>query len=196
MKTNTFKKLAIAICALAVSGSAFAIPITGNIEFTGSVSLDGPVATATKVNSFFWGPNPNKMFVNFASGSFATEGVGFGSIATFASGWVFSPSTPTIPLWSVGGFTFDLLSSTIIEQSSTFLSISGLGKVSGNGYDVTNMEWAFTLSNAGGKTQVQYTVAPSAIATGVPDGGATVALLGASLLLVVVARQRISRRKA
>ena len=37
-------------------------------------------------------------------------------------------------LWSVGGFTFNLIASTILFQEDGFLFVSGTGTITGNGY--------------------------------------------------------------
>ena len=70
--------------------------------------------------------------------------------------WAFSPSTPTPGLWSVAGFTFDLLSSTVTQRTASSLTEEGSGIASGNGFDPTAMTWAFTTQNAGGAAQEQY----------------------------------------
>jgi len=106
-----------------------------------------------------------------------------------AQPWIFNPSTPTPGLWSVGGFTFDLLSSTVVTQNAQFLSISGTGIVSGNGFDPTAMEWSFTAQNAGGRPRTIFSFSANGIA--VPDGGTTVMLLGAALGALGLARRYI-----
>ena len=98
-----------------------------------------------------------------------------------AQPWIFNPSTPTPGLWSVAGFTFDLTSSTIIVQNAFVLAITGTGTVSGNGFDDTAMDWAFTTQSAGGLTHLVFSFSANGPAPGVPDGGATVMLLGAAL---------------
>jgi hypothetical protein len=40
------------------------------------------------------------------------------------------PSTPIVPLWSVGGFTFDLLEMNVQTQTSSLLHLTGSGVVS------------------------------------------------------------------
>ena len=106
-----------------------------------------------------------------------------------AQPWIFNPSTPTPGLWSVGGFTFDLLSSTIITQNPFVLAITGTGIVSGNGFDATQMDWAFTTQSSGGRTHLVFSF--SANGTAVPDGGAAVALLGIALTGVEVLRRKL-----
>ncbi len=121
------------------------------------------------------------------TGDFA--GIAPGTQATMAQPWIFNPSTPTPGLWSVGGFTFDLLSSTVVTQNAQFLSISGTGIVSGNGFDPTAMEWSFTAQNAGGRPRTIFSFSANGVA--VPDGGTTVMLLGAALGALGLARRYI-----
>jgi hypothetical protein len=108
---------------------------------------------------------------------------------TFSAPWVFNPSTPTPGLWSVGGFTFDLLSSTIVTQNSNFLNISGTGIVSGNGLDATAMEWSFSTQNANGRPKTIFSF--SADGVSVPDGGSAVALLGIALTGIEALRRKL-----
>jgi hypothetical protein len=73
-----------------------------------------------------------------------------------AQPWIFDPSTPTPGLWSVGGFTFDLLSSTIVTQNAAFLRVTGTGIVSGNGFEPTAMGWSFSIANPGGEPRTTF----------------------------------------
>ena len=51
-------------------------------------------------------------------------------------------------LWSVGGFTFDLTSSSIVlPRVNGFISVSGTGTISGNGFIPTPGTWRFTSQN-------------------------------------------------
>jgi hypothetical protein len=104
-----------------------------------------------------------------------------------AQPWIFTPSTPTPGLWSVGGFSFDLLASTVVTQNANFLIITGTGIVSGNGFDPTAMDWSFTTQSAGGHTRTTFSF--SANGQTVPDGGTTVMLLGAALGALGMARR-------
>ena len=59
--------------------------------------------------------------------------------------YIFDPSTMTNGLWSVGGFTFNLLSSTVKQRDAEFLSVRGTGVITGPpGFDPTFGMWAFT----------------------------------------------------
>ena len=174
-------------CAL-FSQQAQATAIQGNINFAGGVQFDtNSLATATRLVTWF-DSNGNAGFSSVApggTGDFA--GIPAGTQATMAQPWIFNPSTPTPGLWSVGGFTFDLLSSTIVTQNAQFLSISGTGIVSGNGFDPTDMEWSFSTQSSGGRPRVKFSF--SADANAVPDGGTTVMLLGAALGALGMARR-------
>ena len=172
-------------CAL-FSQQAQATSIQGIINFAGSVQFDTNFANATRVVTWFDIFN-NAGFTSVAPGGtddFA--GIPAGTQATMAQPWIFNPSTPTPGLWSVGGFTFDLLASTVVTHNAQFLSITGTGIVSGIGFDPTNMEWSFTTQNMGGTT-----FSFSATGVAVPDGGSAVALLGLALVGIEVLRRKL-----
>jgi hypothetical protein len=171
MKTKTIlAMLAIGFisCAL-LSEQAQAIPITGDLGFSGATTFNTTsLATATQVNSWF-------AFVGTTSESFV--GVPIGSAVTLAASWIFNPSTATPGLWSVGGFSFDLATATIDVQTTHLLSITGTGTLNSAGFDPTPGTWAFSAQSARGINQASFTFSADNTA-GVPDGGMTVALLG------------------
>jgi len=175
---------------------AEATAIQGNINFAGATQFDtNSLLTATRVVTWF-DSNGNAGFSSVqlgGTGDFA--GIPAGTQATMAQPWIFNPSTPTPGLWSVGGFTFDLLSSTIATQNATFLDISGAGIVSGNGFDPTSMKWSFTTQSAGGHPLTTFSFSANSSA-GVPDGGSAVALLGFSLTGIEVLRRKLRNRPA
>ena len=176
-------------CAL-FSQQAQAVPITGTIQFGGSVQFDTQsLATAHRVNVWF-DSNGNAGHSTVQPGNEGTfASIPAGTQADMAQPWIFNPSTPTMHLWSVAGFTFDLMSSTIMHQDASALVILGSGTVSGNGFDATNMDWAFSTQSAGGHTHMVFSVSANGSAPGVPDGGATVMLLGAALGALGMARR-------
>ena len=167
------------------SQQAQATLINGDIQFAGEVQFDtNSLATATRVVTWF-DVFHNAGFSSVTSGT-GDLGIAPGTQATMAP-WIFNPSTPTPGLWSVGGFTFDLLSSTIVTQLASTLVIEGTGIVSGNGFDPTSMDWSFTTQSAGGRTRTTFSF--SANGASVPDGGTTVMLLGAALGALGMARR-------
>jgi hypothetical protein len=188
---KTISKTILAMVAAGLLGAglmsqqAQAAPIQGSIDFGGVVTFDTTsLATATRVN--LW----NSSFVLQDSGDFATF-VSPGANATMAAPWIFNPSTATPSLWSVGGFKFDLSSSTIVSQSSSFLNITGVGTISGNGFTPTAGTWSFTSSSSNGSTRSTFGF--QAQSSAVPEAS-TVALFGFGLVGLFAGK--FLRRKA
>ena len=187
--------LATGVISCAVfSQQAQATSIQGTIEFAGSVHFDtNSLATAHRVVTWY-DINNNAGFSSVAPSSTGDfSGILAGTQATMAQPWIFNPSTPTPGLWSVGGFTFDLLSSTVVTQNAQFLNISGTGIVSGNGFDPTGMEWSFTAQQSGGTPRTIFSFSANGVA--VPDGGSAVALLGLALVGIEVLRRKLHDRE-
>jgi hypothetical protein len=164
-------------------GAAFALAhqtvhateITGNIGFSGSAQLNSTsVATATEVVS--WLPT----IVNSESGDFS--GITIGSAVALAAPWLFN-SGPLNNFWSVGGFTFNLTSSSIFSQNS-FLNVNLVGTITGNGFTASPFTGTFQVANPSANGQTTFTERLSFVnaTTGVPDGGSTVMMLGLSAL--------------
>src|SRR5215203_7289347 len=132
------KTFVATLAAALTLGSAQAVQITGDIDFAGQAFFNtNSLATATQVVNFrSAGGTNNSADVTEATGSFATT-ISMGDLASFPNGYQFNPSAPVNPLWTVGGFTFDLTSSTVVLQTSKFLIIEGVGTITGNGFDPT-----------------------------------------------------------
>ncbi len=169
-----------------------AAPISGTIGFGGTVSLDTSSAgNATQVVGWHFVGNTGSPIVSFASGDFAST---VGMSAAFAAPWTFNmPSGPTIPsFWSVGSFTFDLMTSVIVSQGYTngngYVSVTGTGVFHGAGFDDTPGLWSFTTQDppAGG-------VFSFSASDAVPEPSTT-ALITAGAMLVGVALRIRSRK--
>ena len=95
--------------------------------------------------------------------------------ATFGGPWNFDPSTPSAGLWSVGGFTFELLTSSIVNQGGDLLTISGTGIITSTnqGFQPTAATWSFSQS-MGKNGKFIFSSDNGAV----PDGGSALALLG------------------
>ncbi|MBA3607452.1 MAG: hypothetical protein H0W43_02915 [Chthoniobacterales bacterium] len=148
-----------------------AAPIDGNITFGGSVQFDtNNVNTADAVTSWF-----NTRVVS-ADGDFSS--IASDAPAAFAL-WTFDPSTATPSLWSVGAFTFDLFTSTIIFQGSGFLTISGTGVISSTNpaFDPTPGSWAFSAQSPSAGGQFSFSAAEE-----VPEPSTVTALLVGSMI--------------
>jgi hypothetical protein len=167
--------------AMFIAVSAHAALIQGSIDFGGSVTFDSTsLATATRVN--LW----NTSFVLQSDGDFSS--IAPGTNVTMATPWIFNPSTATPSLWSVGGFTFDLNASVIVQQTANFLNITGTGTISGNGFDPTPGQWSFTASSANGSPHASFGFQSDTAAIPEP---ASVALFGIGALgLAVIARRK------
>jgi len=189
---NLSKTILTVVAVGLLSGGLFcqqaqATPITGDINFGGVVTFDSiHLNLATQVSTW------DTCVVLSDSGSFSSiPALPTVTNVAMTAPWIFNPSTPTIPLWQVGGFTFDLTSSTIVSQDNFFLNITGVGTISAAGFDTTPGTWSFTVSNADGKRHSTFGFQSDTVGNAVPDGGATAALLGVALAGIEVLRRKI-----
>jgi hypothetical protein len=187
------------VCSLGLQ--ARAAGINGTIDFgTGTVTYDTmSLGTATEVKTW------NNVQVNLATGDFATFAHN-GDVVTMVGDptgntpWVFNLGTPgaplpgpaTSPLWQVDGFTFDLMSSTISSQSSTFLNIKGPGTITGNGFDPTPGTWSFTSTNSSGEDSTSFTFTTDT-ASAIPEPTTWLAAALASCMVAYSQRRKLSR---
>src|SRR6266446_9342312 len=136
---------AVALLGAGVIDTLAAGPINGTITIRGGAELNtGSVNTATRVIGWLNGNGAAPTVVS-RSGDFATF-VPVGASVAMAQPWNFN-SGPLLGLWSVNGFTFDLTSSSIVQQGNGFLSVKGTGVISGNSFDPTPGSWTFTTQN-------------------------------------------------
>jgi PEP-CTERM motif len=183
MKAFGFAAVSILLAISSFAPSLQAAPITGSIDFGGVVTFDSTsLANATRVS--LW----NSSFVLQDSGDFSS--IAPGTNVTMASPWIFSPSTSTPSLWSVGGFKFDLSSCVIVSQTSTFLNITGIGMISATGFDPTPGTWSFTASDSSGQPQATFGFQTQTAA--VPEPG-TLTLLAIGAGGLISARRRRAR---
>ncbi|HTV42189.1 MAG TPA: VPDSG-CTERM sorting domain-containing protein [Candidatus Sulfotelmatobacter sp.] len=190
--------VAAVVCGIGGIAQAVPDPISGNITFAGGVELNTSSAgTATEVLAWTGTGGSGMPVVISADGSFAGT---VGDTATFTQPWFFNSGTVT-PLWSVGGFTFDLTSSHIIFQSGSpaVVAVNGIGAVMGNGESPEAMSWSFSTSDpgaggSGGTLIFSFQSADATMGSGggaVPDGGTTAMLLGLGILALGLAKKQI-----
>jgi hypothetical protein len=170
---------------------AQAIAIQGHITFSGGLTLNtGDANTATSVTGW------SNTIVESIDGDFASSGLVHGNAAVFVAPWIFAiPPNPGIPsFWTVaagGGWSFDLSSSSITGQGGGFLFVSGTGVIHHAGFDDTAGTWSFSTQNPLAGGQFSFSAADGAV----PDGGATVALLGLALAGIEGMRRKLKRDK-
>jgi hypothetical protein len=175
-------------CAL-FSQQAQATQMTGNITLFGTATLNGNANTATMVTAYHGLGGMGSPFVASADGSFTgLDGlaVTFTTPSSFNSGAVAS-------FWSVGGFVFNLISSSITVQAGGSLIVDGIGTITGNGFDVTAGSWHFTTQNPSARGVFSFSAATGT--SDVPDGGSAVALLGIAFVGLEGLRRMLRARK-
>jgi hypothetical protein len=194
---SRFKKSALlsllAAGALGFGSQAQAAQITGEIHMAGDVIFNTvDLSSSTAVNHWISTANNLERATTFgATGDFAV--IPASTEADMTHPWTFSPSTTTAPLWSVSafGFSFDLLSVTSVTKiGDNFLNVLASGIVHATGFDDTPGLFSFTVDNPDGLTHLTYSFADATITVpSVPDGGATVMLLGLALSGVGLVRR-------
>jgi hypothetical protein len=180
MKNKVLKYLTLAALVVGLTLSTQATLITGGISFDGGYTVDtGVLGTANAFSTFSTvtvSPGPVGSYVGTAGQSVTMSPFSFAS---------FSPVTP---LWTftTGGntYSFDLTVLSIDKHTSSTLELSGTGTLHITGFDDTASDWVFTANSLGG------TFSFSSSNGAVPDGGATMLLLGATLSSLALIRRK------
>jgi len=180
-----------AAALFAVGSTAHAAMISGSIDI---------VAFASHVNIDKSAGNKTVNFVddsitfpgNAVVGNGSVDFAGFlGQYATYTD-FTYNPLAVVNPLWTLvlGGASFNLTSITSIDESGTGLILTGTGTIIATGYDPTPGAWSFSADQANASSNFTFS---SQTATGVPDGGTTLLLLGGSLLGLSQLRRKLAR---
>jgi hypothetical protein len=182
----------VATMAFALAQPIQAVSVTGAIGFGGNVTWNtSSAATATQVTSFIGTQ------VLSDTSSFAAFITPIAPAVFTSSTWNLNTGAAINSFWTAGGYTFNLLSSSIISQGGTpgltgYLVVDGVGIVSGNGFTPTAMTWSFSAQDPkSGVGPDQWTFSASANSN-VPDGGATVLLLGIALAGAALLRKKLT----
>ena len=112
--------------------------------------------------------------------SFAT----FGSVNNGAVS--IDPAAPVANLLDIGGWTLDLMSLNIVDQTAQILTMEGTGVITGNGFDSTAAMWTFSAQSTGSS----YSMTVEAIKSVTEPGILSLCLAG---LTVLWWRRRLTR---
>jgi len=176
------------------SSTALAASITGAFNAGNTYTYTTPdLSTATALD-FLSAPLPDPG----ARDATAGIGTGTGDLATITGSSVgdivdilnFASFSPVSNFLTIEGFQLDLTTLSVDAQISLFLSLSGTGVLSGNGFDSTPATWTLTAQSVdfGGGVVTPTTYSMTVAAVPVP---AAVWLFGSGILgLVAVARRR------
>jgi hypothetical protein len=179
---KSLSKTILAVLVTTVTGGLFcqhvqAVPMSGNITFLGTVSLNtNSASTATMVigwHGLGLGGLPQVASHDGDFNGFVNDG----DAVTIAFPWSFN-SGKVPNFWSVDGFVFNLTSSSITIQGSGAVTVAGTGTISGHGFDAAAGTWNFTTQNPSANSRFSFSSAGGAV----PDGGSGVALLGIALV--------------
>jgi VPDSG-CTERM motif len=188
------KALLTGILALGMVIAVQAIPITGSIDMSGTANnLNNTLLGSATSVAFFTGVTvggaPTGTFAGTVGSSVTWSGFSWPSNALVAPLWTFVSGATT--------YSFDLANVTVFSQSNSFLNLMGSGTLHVTGFDDTPGSWSFTISNptGGAHANFDFTFANSQTATGVPDGGTTVALMGIAFVGLEGLRRMLRARK-
>jgi hypothetical protein len=174
MKLNKLIKIAVPAAFLAFACSASATYISGSIGFTGTyqtmpTAFDLGTADALHISGV--SVTPNSQFGDYAAVPNGYSPINYSNVT-------FDPITVG-PLWSFNylgvNYTFTMDTMTLVVQNNFVVALQGNGTATIDGFQPTNGRWTLTAN------QNSQTLTFSSGAD-VPDGGTSIALLGASLL--------------
>ena len=187
----------LAVSSFALSVQAIPTSIAGSVSFSGTSTIDGTsFVTATKFTRF------QDVFVA-ADSALTGDYVGTSGATVTVTPFTWAPSTastPISPLWSFVSkgktYSFDLSVMHLDYSSPTGLLLSGLGTAHITGAGVEKLDttgrWDFSAQTLGGSTFTFSATTTVPNPSTVPDGGSTVAMLGASMLgLGFIGRKRV-----
>ena len=186
MKNKLTMITGVAAALIGFSASVQAVPvnppINGAIDFSDDFTANGTFPSSTALTSI------TDVTVSGTAGSYSVipngTAVSFANV-TVATPFTFSPSTAFTGFWTIaGGWSFDVTSTTTVLAGATTLILEGTGTAHGPGYCATPGTWNLTLNQNGGLLNFSGGAA-------VPDGGATVMLLGTALSAIGLLRKKL-----
>jgi len=171
----------LSICFLAIlSLNVNAATINGSFGVVGGLSATGgaDLSSVTDISlSYAWGGDISNG--DTSNVVFASANPNPGAVASLTS---FAPVSGFL---SIEGWSLELTSLSIIDQTSSLLSLEGTGTLTGNGFDPTDATWTFSTTSIDSYNMSVQTVA-------VVPVPAAVWLFGSGLIgLVGVARRKV-----
>lgn len=175
---KTIKALLVGL-SLIFSANVFAATVDGSLIVGGAYTATGGagLSDATDVSL-------GTVFANGGTGD--VDGtVDFLTPAGTGSTLSLDTFTPVTNFFTVGGWTLNLGTLTIVDQTAATLNLAGMGTLTGNGFDATDVNWSFSSSSVTSYSMTVSSVSPVPVP-------AAVWLFGSGLLGLV----GIARRKA
>jgi hypothetical protein len=172
---------AILVAAAIVAGAAGAAPIIGS----GSVSMAGGFTPVGGSGSDLSGATGVHFLPAGAGNVTVTNPGGSGSFSSLTTGitgtihdFSFAPFSVAGHFLTIGAFTFDLNSVSVVAQNSAFLDLHGTAMVSESGFADTQA--SFDFSGQGGGAPATFSWSATAAASAVPEP-MTLGILGIGL---------------
>ena len=179
--------------ALALAQNVQAQGITGTFSIIGEVTLNASTAGSASTATSWIAP-----YIFASSGTFSNTAQAGLAVTFNGSSWSFSSGAQPDFL-TVGGFLFNLISSSVSSQGGTqsagWVNVTGTGTIGGNGYTTTQATWSFNCQDPMiGHNPDQWAFSATVTAVPAPEPSA-VALMSAALGLVLVCRRLGSWRR-